>query len=294
MTGGEEFYLPYIMNCAFNVFLCYTTIMLNSVTIYAIRQTSSLPKPLKTLLLSLAISDLGVVLLAQPFYIALLVMRLERNTENNPGYNVAKVAYLIPTNLFVIVSFFGVTTLIVDRFLAVHLHLRYQKLVTYKRIASVVISVWVLGTTLSLSRLWMSVITIYIIFGIIYAACLIFAAFLSYKIYMAVRQHQEYIQTLRVLQVAQNVEMANAERRKKSVVAAIYIYLVFVLCYLPNICMLWIMAGTSNSNIIIMKHYTLTMVFLNSSLNPLIYCWKMRHIRHNIINILRNVFSSYN
>ena len=117
MTGGEEFYLPYIMN--------------------AIRQTSSLPKPLKTLLLSLAISDLGVGLLAQPFYIALLVMRLERNTENNPGYNVAKVAYLIPTNLFGIASFFGVTTLIVHRFLAVHLHLRYQKLVTYKRIASV-------------------------------------------------------------------------------------------------------------------------------------------------------------
>ena len=33
---------------------------------------------------------------------------------------------------------------------------------------------------------------------------------------------------------------------------------------------------------------SLTFVFLNSSLNPVIYCRKMRHIRHAIVDILRN------
>ena len=47
--------------------------MLNILTIHAMRKTSSLPKPLKTLLLSLAVSDLGVGLLAQPLYIAEMV-----------------------------------------------------------------------------------------------------------------------------------------------------------------------------------------------------------------------------
>jgi len=57
----------YIANCVVNRFLSYTCIMLNIVTIHAIRRTSSLLNPLKTLLLSLAISDVvGVGFLGQP------------------------------------------------------------------------------------------------------------------------------------------------------------------------------------------------------------------------------------
>ena len=37
------------------------------------------------------------------------------------------------------------------------------------------------------------------------------------------------------------------------------------------------------------RFFSFTFVFLNSSLNPVIYCWKMRHIRHAAINILRNM-----
>ena len=33
---------------------------------------------------------------------------------------------------------------------------------------------------------------------------------------------------------------------------------------------------------------TVTLVFLNSSPNPLIYCWNMRNIRHNFIDGFRN------
>ena len=51
--------------------------MLNTLTIHAIRKASSLPKPLKTLLLSLAVSDLGVGLLAQPLYIAKMMDRTD-------------------------------------------------------------------------------------------------------------------------------------------------------------------------------------------------------------------------
>ncbi len=33
----------------------------------------------------------------------------------------------------------------------------------------------------------------------------------------------------------------------------------------------------------------MTLAYLNSSLNPVIYCWKMRNIHHAIIDILRNI-----
>ena len=69
----ENLYATSIANCVFNSFLSYAAIMLNIVTIHAITKTSSLPKTLKTLLLSLAVSDVGVGLLVQPFYTSLLV-----------------------------------------------------------------------------------------------------------------------------------------------------------------------------------------------------------------------------
>ena len=48
-------------------------------------------------------------------------------------------------NVFCVASFFGVVAVSVDRFLAIHLHLRYQELVTHKRVVAVVITIWLLG-----------------------------------------------------------------------------------------------------------------------------------------------------
>ena len=48
---------------------------------------------------------------------------------------------------FCLASFLGVVApaVSVDRFLAIHLHLRYQELVTHKRVVAVVISIWLLS-----------------------------------------------------------------------------------------------------------------------------------------------------
>ena len=121
--------------------------MLNIVTIHAIRKTSSLPKTLKTLLLSLAVSDVGVGLLVQPFYTSILIKWLQ---QSNPGCNTYKIFHII-TYLFSLASFLGVVAVSVDRFLAIHLHLRYQELVTHKRVVAVVISIWVISAFLPLS-----------------------------------------------------------------------------------------------------------------------------------------------
>ena len=94
MDDSGEFYSWYVVYCVGNAFLCFTT-MLNITTIHAIRKTSSLPKPLKTLLLSLAASDLGVGLLVHPLVIAILIMKMEETTKDNPTYNTVYRAYLM-------------------------------------------------------------------------------------------------------------------------------------------------------------------------------------------------------
>jgi len=89
-TNSEvnELYSTLIANCVFNSFLSYNAIMLNIVTIHAIRKTSSMPKTLKTLLLSLAVSDVGVGLLSQPLCISLLIERLQQTVRSCSTYQI--------------------------------------------------------------------------------------------------------------------------------------------------------------------------------------------------------------
>ena len=280
----------YLTLCVFNAYLSYTATMLNIVAIYAIRKTLSLPKNFKTLLLSLAVSDLGVGLLVQPMYIANIIDSQQNNATNDTD-NVIYLAYLIPVNLFIFASLFSVTALCADRFLAIYLHLRYQELVTNKRVAAVVVSIWVTSALISLIRLFIPKNIMYVSFVIIIAACIITATSLSVKLYLTLRRH---INKFQVQQVAQNDQVERVQRKKKSAVASLYVYLVFIVCYLPNICVLIITANISEPTIDLqhLLSYTLTIVFLNSTLNPLIYCWKMKRIQHTILGTLRNLFSS--
>ena len=128
----------YLVLCLLNAFLSYTATMLNIVTIHAIRKTPSLSKNLKTLLLSLAVSDLGVGLLAQPMYVVQLVsMDWNENNKTSRTYNAIYIAVLVPTNLFIFATLFLGIVLCAERFIAIHHYLRYQELLIHKRVVAV-------------------------------------------------------------------------------------------------------------------------------------------------------------
>ena len=280
----------YLTLCVLNAYLSYSATMLNIVAIYAIRKTSSLSKTLKTLLLSLAVSDLGVGLLAQPMLVAQIMDSTQTNATKETS-NVLYIAFLIPANLFIFASLFGVTALCADRFLTIYLHLRYQELVTCKRLAAVVVSIWVISAMISLIRLYIPEDIMYVSFVIIEAACIITATSLGLKLYLTLRRH---INQSQVPQVAQNDQGESVQRKRKSAMASLYVYLVFIVCYLPNLCVLIIVVTNSETRINVnhLQFYTLTLEFLNSTVNPLIYCWKMKRIQHTIVGTLRNHFSS--
>ena len=128
---------------------------------------------------------------------------------------------------------------------------------------------------------------------IIDIACLAIIAVLYCKMYLTVRRHRKQIQSLQVQQNEQNGETASPHfaKRVKLAVGTFYVYLVFLLCYLPRMCreIIVIISGP-NTTTEHLEHYFWTMILLNSSLNPLIYCWRMKHIRHAVINILQNIF----
>lgn len=287
MTGAYEGIQ--IANCAINVLLSYTAITLNTITILALRKTS-LSSPLKTLLLSLAVSDLGVGLLVQPLYVASFVMESEGNSA--ASYNFVIKSYDMIVVFLCVASFLGVTALSVDRFLAIHLHLRYQAIVTHKRVVASVVSIWVLSAVISQTALRIRKVT-FLMFGTISVICLISSAFFYYKIYVTVQRHANQIQVLQLQPRQGDNEMVEYNARlKKAAIGTFYVYLVFLICNLPNTLFFLIPSNLVHQSADLGTILSLadTLVFLNSSLNPLIYCWKMRHIRQAIMEMLRKIY----
>ena len=285
-TELEDLRSTCIANCVFNIFLTYTAIMLNIVTIYAIYKTSTMPKTLKTLLLSLACSDVAVGLFSQPLYTFFLINWLRLH---NPGCNTQQVR-TISSSLFSTASFLSVVTVSVDRFLAVHFHLRYQELVTQRRVVIVVIGIWVHSAFVSLMILWGLLSTRDLINTVIGAFSLIITFVVYIRIYLTVRRHKNQIRSMQIRDETQSEELKSFIVLIKSTVGIFYVYLVFLICYLPFlICMAVI--PIYGSSIVLKKLFlfSLTLMYLNSSLNPVVYCWKMKHIRHAIIDILRKM-----
>ena len=283
----EDLYSTFIANCVFNSFLSYTTVALNVAVIPAIRKTSSMPKPLKILLVSLAVSDVGVGLLAQPFYTSLLAKWLRQEPPKCATFK----SFLILAPLFPQASFLGVVAVSVDRFLAIHLHLRYQELVTKTWVVFVVIFVWVFSVFCSLMPLFFPPNIFLLIFTVVGVVCLLLTLIIYIRIYLVVRRHKNHIQALRTQEVTQDSgEVTHFARVKKSAAGTFYIYLAFLLCYLPVwICLtLFAVYGP----VFTLKRFLLyswTLTSLNSSLNPFIYCWKMKYIRHSLMEILGNM-----
>ena len=278
----------YIANCIFNNLSTHTAIMLNILTIHAVRKTSSLPRTLRTLLLSLAVSDIGVGFIVQPFYTSFLVKWLQLNDPKCSTYK----AFVGIGLTFSQASFLSVVAVSVDRFLAVHLHLRYQELVTHKRVVVVVIATWVLSasnflfTFLNLQKVYQLILSIMVVTG------LILTTIVYTRIYFIARRHKNQIQSLQIRQVEQTSEMARFTKLVHSAVSFFYVYILLLACYLPLlICMRIKTPSVARKRFLVVS---VTFLFLNSSLNPLIYCWRMRNMRHSIINVLRNMSRNRN
>ena len=266
--------------CIFYAFLSYSAIMLNCVTIHAVKKTSALSTSLKTLLLSLAISDFGVGLLVQPLFIGVLIDK----TSSCTLYG----AFRLIIGLFSMASLFGIMALSVDRFLAIHLHLRYKELVTQKWVVTAVISIWLFSAMLSLMVLIIPSYIIHLLFAAVHIVCLILTTLIYSRIYFVVRRHSDQIQALQLRQYT-DVEAANLASVRKSAVGSFYVYLVFLICFLPKIFDFIVISAASNSrSTVTLSLCSWSLIFLNSSLNPLVYCWKMHHIRHSVMQILRD------
>ena len=93
-----------------------------------------------------------------------------------------------------------------DRFLAVRLHLRYQELVTHKRVIVAVISIWLFSALTSADLFWAPLVITAVISLVIMTVCFILVVIFYWRIYIVLKRHKIQIEGLQIQEVQQGVQ----------------------------------------------------------------------------------------
>ena len=274
-----------------NLVFSFVAVFGNLLAIRALWKASSIPVNLKKFLLSLAFSDLAVGLSAQSMSDAITAVMLKLAANGNHNFDffcpVIMNVRCFSIYLLFFASFLGATAIAVDRHLAISLHLRYQELVTSQRVVIALVCLWLTSAAtatifVSLAELNSTVVVIIQLAGL-------FLTTLAYiRIYEVVKCHQHQIQSQLHLQ---NVQTTRLRRETKSAFNALFVYIVFLACYFPFLCAkVLLLMDSVRISVLVVDYATLFLVFLNSSLNPLVYCWRYREIRKIVKSTVKKVF----
>ena len=264
----------------------------NVLVIHAMWRASSIPATLRTLFLSLAFSDLATGAFVQPaFAVILAVISHIAGNENFVFADLCPSVTVVMfcTYFFLGASFFTVAAIAVDRLLAMFLHLRYQELVTEKRVAIGLVILWLASGLATLALLSLPSHNDLVVV-VVQAAGLLLISVAYTAIYKVVRYHQNQIQCQTQVQNDGSVEAA---RVKKSALNALYVYIVSLACYLPSLVVgIPFVLDHLRLASLIAYYFSAYLVFLNSSLNPLVYCWRYREIRAIVKSSVKKLFIS--
>ena len=144
MQNAAELQSTYVATSIVNGLCSVIAVTCNLVVILVIVRNSLLHTPSYVLLCNLAVSDLGVGPAVQPVYIALIIAQLKEEADLSCKFG---ATYLLISVCLGFVSFFTVTAISVDRFLAVYLAIKYRSTVTVKKAKFAVVSIWLITIT---------------------------------------------------------------------------------------------------------------------------------------------------
>ena len=282
----NDFYGCFMANCALNGILSLFAVIGNTTIICAFKNTTCSLSASKLLLLGLAMSDLGVGLVVQPLYIAVIAEMFQEGSVSPASRCKTKIAFLVVGCFLAGASFFTVSAISFDRFLAVSLHLRYNEIVTEKKAVVTLILLWILSAIAAIGYLLLGDITreaVSTTFSVIF---FVTTTMTFIRIYIAVRRHRLQISAQQRSAEENYKQVALNKRKYKSVINILYLCLVFTACYIPYCCATMIIASANHGQALkVFFHIALTLAFLNSSLNPIIFCWRMREIRVYVVEV---------
>ena len=287
IPGPHEIYQQ-VLFASLNVSLGIIIFLGNALVIAALQKASSLHPPSKFLFSCLASTDLGAGIVLLPLYIAHAL---------SPKHS-RLCTYLSMSTWIIGLTFSGVslltlTAISVERFLALSLGLRYRQVVTSKRLSGFVVAFWLASSANAMSRLYSELVTITIT-CIVLLLSVLTSTFCYMIIYLKLRCHQIHLQDQHIYQGQPNGDRIppNIARYRKSVASAIWVQSTLLACYLP-FGIVFALAGITGQlyartpSISLAMNVTISLVVLNSVLNPFLYCWRIRDVRQEVKCIIR-------
>ena len=270
-----------------STFLSITAFLGNTLILTALRKETSLHRPSKLLYRNLAMTDLCVGIFVEPLVVFYWTSVVNERWDicYYTDYADSLAGYTLCT-----VSLLTSTAISVDRLLALLLGLRYRQVVTYRRTCITVTGFWILSIV-GASTLFLNLrITLWFQY-IVTALCLVTTIFAYAKIFVTLRHNQIHVQNhVAQGQPSQAIPL-NIARYRKAVYSAMWVQGTLVVCYLPYAVVIALTPQRGITlPIYLARQYTGTVVYLNSTLNPLLYCWRIRGVRQAVKETLRQLF----
>ena len=220
-------------------------------------------------------TDLAVGIVAQPVFIA---REISHQTGGSLSmYCKLSTITLITTTLLCITSLFHLTLISVERLIAMKYSLRYNDIATKRRLTAAIALCWLFATINVTIRLTVARITVFFVMII---TPVIFYCHVS--VYFVCRRH------LRKMKSEQNSSEATTkflEDRKAWKTTSIILG-GLLLSFLPQLLRATAQRQFSVPLLNSVEPLAFSCVMLNSILNPVIYCWRSRVIRHALLQLL--------
>ena len=289
LTG--EMQVQLICLSVLNTLLSITAFLGNTLILVALHKESSLHPPSKLLFRNMATTDMCVGIISEPLCVTYLISVIYER------WNIcrfASAAAHITGYIVGSVSLLTLTAISVDRLLALLSGLRYRQVVTLTRTYLVLAVFWAVAIAGSTMYFWNSNYLVTVLCSCIgISLCLGTSIFCYTKISLTLCHNSNQVQN-HVLQGQPSQTLPlNIARYKKTVSSALYVQLALVVCYLPHAVVGFLLTQRGmSSSVFHCWGFAVTLLYLNSSLNPILYCWKIRDLRQAVKDTLRELCTS--
>ena len=271
-----------------NVFFSITAIFSNLLVLVALHKESSLHPPSKLLYRCLAVTDLLVGLISEPSLAVYEAVLAQESHLTNLCFYFGTVCVVSFTTLSAI-SLLTMTTISLDRLLALLLGLRYRHIVTLRRVRALLTLYWFLSFGFAVMTIWEFTFAKVYSYTLI-LICIFVSLFCYLKILFTLRHNQTQVQQQRGEPNGGRIPF-NIARYRKTVTTAIWVQVALIACYLPyGIVIAIITIHRSSPFLDVMWESTASLLCLNSSLNPILYCWKIQEVKQEVKNTIRQLF----
>ena len=281
----KENYVFTLAAVILNVVTCPMTVCVNLLVIVAVKTKPRLQTMYNLLLCALAATDMVVGAVIQPIYVVgeMSLLTGSSLTEYCTQYTRVALLFLSPC----IASLLLLALLSIERYLAMKYSLRYTDIITKGRVATAVITCWVIAVLppvflFFFSRHVLSIMTAVFIKSVSFAVI----AYCHISVFLVTRRH---IIRIKSEQVSQDTKKKFLEEKKAAITTSIVVGFVlfsFVPLLVYTLLRPLLPKSYFGNLFISFKPVLQSFVLINSLCNPIIYCWRSSVLRKAFFELL--------